>query len=252
MNCHQVSSLQSMNPKQTNTKFKTVLCLVAPLICAQILADEETHFPGASSDRGTIKAQELVEELYVKGEYERSLLIYERELAPTGDKYAQYMVGFMHLTGQGTDVDRSTALAWYRLAAERQDVPIVQARDALYQAMSQEEIVRSNQLFVDIWRKFGDNPLLLRLIRDDLRILKERTGSRIGGGNGSSPLTIISSSTGTSSSDAYYERVRQRIARRLEFLKSNVEIIDLELGDELAVKGQLEEEIREAVFALDI
>lgn len=229
-----------------------MVCLIAPLICTQIPAGEDTHFPGAFSDRSTIKAQQLVEELYEKGEYERSLLIYKRELAPTGDKYAQYMVGFMHLTGQGTDIDRATALAWYRLAAERQDVPIVQARDALYQAMSREEIVRSNQLFVDIWRKFGDNPLLLHLIRDDLRILKERTGSRIGGGMGSSPLTIIDPRTGMPSSDAYYERVRQRIEQRLEFLKSNVEIIDLELGDELAVKGQLEEEVREAVAALDI
>lgn len=70
MNCHQVSSLQSMKPKHTNTKFKTMVCLIAPLICTQIPAGEDTHFPGAFSDRSTIKAQQLVEELYEKGEYE--------------------------------------------------------------------------------------------------------------------------------------------------------------------------------------
>ena len=52
-------------------------------------------------------------------EYERAFMIYEKELAPLGDKYAQYMVGYMYLNAQSVLQDKISALAWFRIAAER-------------------------------------------------------------------------------------------------------------------------------------
>jgi len=221
------------------------------LILAAALADDFSQFPGASADGRTLDAQEQVESIYESGKYGRALLIYKEELAPIGDKYAQYMVGYMHLKGQGVEKNRPAALAWFRLAAERRELAILQARDSLFHQMSQEEIVESNRIYVELWRELGDNKLVLDLIRQDLKVLQTRTGSRIPN-SGSSPITIIDVRRGESSGDAYYDRVRKRVALRMDYLDSNVEIVDLELADGLAVKKSLELEIREEMAALDM
>ncbi len=54
--------------------------------------------------------QRKVDQLFERGDYERAYFIYRNELAPAGDKYAQYMVGFMHLTGMGIDEDPVAAV----------------------------------------------------------------------------------------------------------------------------------------------
>ena len=50
-----------------------------------------------------VQLQDRVDELYERGKYDRAYLIYRDELALAGDKYAQYMVGFMYLTGKGVE-----------------------------------------------------------------------------------------------------------------------------------------------------
>ena len=57
---------------------------------------------------------------------------------------------------------------------------------------------------------------------------------------------------GDSTGDSYYDRVRDRIRLRMDYLDSNVEIVDLDLGDELAVTKSLELELREEMAALDM
>jgi Sel1 repeat-containing protein len=226
--------------------------IVAALAHVPAHSDVYNFFPGASADQRTLQAQRLVEQLYEDREFKRSLIIYEKELAPIGDKYAQYMVGFMYYRGHGVEADRPAALAWFRLAAERRDPPIVAARDALFSSMSQEEIVESNQIFVKLWRKLGDNQIILNLVRRDLNLLKEKTGSRIAGSN-TSPMTIVRVQQNTTiSSAAFYDRVRERLEMRLNFLNSNVEIVDIALNDDMAVKKSLEQEIREEMAALDM
>jgi TPR repeat protein len=228
-----------------------VVGMVATFAYVSANSDAYNYFPGASADQRTLQAQRLVEQLYEDREFKRSLIIYEKELAPIGDKYAQYMVGFMYYRGHGVQVNRPAALAWFRLAAERRDPPIVAARDALFSTMSQEEIVESNQIFVKLWRELGDSQIILDLVRHDLNLLKARTGSRIPGAN-SSPVTIIRWDSAATSSDAYYDRVRKRLEMRLNFLNSNVEIVDIALNDDMAVKKSLEQEIREEMAALDM
>lgn len=224
---------------------------VGSMLCVAAMAEGFSQFPGALADARTLDAQEQVESIYEAKEYERALLIYKEELAPIGDKYAQYMVGYMHLRGQGVEKSRPAALAWYRLAAERREPAILQARDSLFHRMSQEEIVESNRIFVELWRELGDNKLVLDLIRQDLKVLQARTGSRIANSS-TSPITIVDVRRGDSSGDAYYDRVRRRVAMRMDFLDSNVEIVDLDLRDELAVSKSLELEIREEMAALDM
>ena len=246
-----MSEITHLMSKRFNIRVSLVTGMLASLACASLFAEEVRYFPGSTADNDTVKAQQLVEELYEAGDYRRSLTIYTKELTPIGDKYAQYMVGFMHLNGQGTEADRSVALAWYRLAAERRDPAISQARDMLYLNMSQEEVMESNEIFVGLWRKYGDNKLILALVKRDLDMLASRTGSRIASSS-TGPTTVISLSSGSYSSDSYYERIEKRIAMRIEFLDANVEIVDLELGEDLAVRQSLENEFRKQLETLDI
>lgn len=225
--------------------------IAAVLAHGSAFSEGYTHVPGASSDQRTLQAQAQVEKLYESGEYERSIIIYEKELAPVGDKYAQYMVGFMHHWGQGVGKDLPTALAWYRLAAERQNQPIVEERDRLFGAMSDEEIDASNKIFVRLWRRLGDNKLILNLIREDMAILRKKAGSRIPGAS-SGPMTVVYMRGATIDSNGFYDRVRKRMETRMEYLNTNVEIVDIPLTDEKSVKHSLEREIREEMAALDI
>jgi len=212
-------------------------------------AQNYKNFPGASVDQKTLRAQDRAEDMYEKGEYGRALLIYKKDLAPTGDKYAQYMVGYMHLAGKSVEPDRALALAWYRLAAERGEPSIVRARDALHKSVSVEELERSNTIFVDLWQKLGDNRLILDLIRADIEVLRARTGTRIPGAS-TGQLTIINVS-GNGGSERFYSDVHERLDTRMQYLETNVEIIDIEQDDDVADIRTLEMEIRKELAALD-
>ena len=231
------------------------LLFITGLICLLAAAAQSQtfkHFPGATADRSTMRALDRVEKLYDAGDYKRALLIYEKELAPLGDKYAQYMVGYMHLSGKSVPQDKPLALAWYRLAAERGEPALIQARDALVKTLTDDELARSNVIFVDLWKELGDTRLILELIREDIEDLGVRTGSRIPGAN-SGRLTIVSM-TGEDAGDEYYEHLRDRIRSRLEYLDSRVGIEDIDISIEekdFADIKALEMQTRADVAAMD-
>lgn len=232
--------------------------LALTLVCGALLAlpylpswsQSHKHFPGASLDRGTLRVRERVEELYENREYERALLIYEEDLAPTGDKYAQYMVGYIHLAGQGVPPSRVVALAWYRLASERGEPLFVQARDELLQSMDAAEIEASNEIFRPIWNELGDSRLLLELIRADMEILSERTGSRLAAGADSRPLTVINVRSANIGSENFYQQVSDRVEQRLNYLDTEVEISDIALETDLDDLQSMEEDMRRRYAAL--
>ena len=120
--------------------------------------------------------------MYTSGDYERALLIYEKELAPIGDKYAQYMVGYMHLNAEGTAQNRAEALAWFRLAAERGEPLLGQVRDEVTAKLTPAERIAAEAIFLDLWKEMGDRALLVELIERDMRTLRGQTGTRIPGG----------------------------------------------------------------------
>ncbi|HEX9851493.1 MAG TPA: hypothetical protein VGA68_00695 [Woeseiaceae bacterium] len=230
-------------------------CLAVLLSVASCLAAAgETYkqFPGAPLDERTMRTQERVEQLYEQGEYARALLIFEEDLAPRGDKYAQYTIGYMHLNGQGTPRNSARALAWYRLAAERGTPAFVQARDALLSNLIPGEIAESSRIFADLWKEMGDNRILVDLIRDDLDVLRSRTGTRIPGGAASAPLTVIDLSGSGAASANFYEAVQERLQTRLAYLKTNVDIIDIEQGSDDAVVQELEDDMRKVIASLEL
>ena len=225
--------------------------LLAVFFCASVQAQSYTPFPGVAQDERTLRTQERVEELYSAGDFERALLIYQKELAPLGDKYAQYMVGYMHLNAQSVPQDKASALAWYRIAAERGEPVLVQARDELLASMTAEEIADSNRRFLDLWRSIGDTRILMNLIRKDMDILKSRTGSRIPGSAASSPALIYRPS-GEPLPPNYYRDVRVRLEARLTYLETRIEISDVALGSENEQLDVLEAQVRAELAALEV
>lgn len=148
-----------------------VLSLAIPLA-----ATAGDAFPGQAPSRSKMRTQEKVDSLFEKGDYERAMFIYKKELAPVGDKFAQYMVGYMHVAGKGVQADTILASAWYRLAAERGNEQFVRVRDKLLALMNDEQRARSDMLFVDLRRQMGDAVLISQLIQEDTAVLRGRRG----------------------------------------------------------------------------
>jgi len=224
--------------------------LLASLWCAVAQAQFYEPFPGTETDHRTISIQEKVDDLYTARKYERAFFIYEKELAPLGDKYAQYMVGYMYLNAQGVAQDKAQALAWYRLSAERGEPVLRKAQAKLIESMSAEEIARSNVLFTELQGSIGDTKLISDLIRQDLDTLKARTGSRIPGSSAGGPMIIIRPSGDTVGPD-YYRDVRIRIEARLSYLETRVEISDIAVHMDEEALRLLQEQAKSEIAALD-
>lgn len=105
------------------------------------------------------------DDLFERGEVGRAFFIYRNELVPLGDKYAQYMVGYMHLTGLATRQDRVAASAWYRLAAERGTPEFVALRDRLLAELTDEQRQGSDSLYRELHLEYCDLVILLTSIK---------------------------------------------------------------------------------------
>jgi TPR repeat protein len=200
---------------------RSAIGVLALCAVAAVSADEYRQFPGVPTDSRTLRIKDKVEEIYSSADYERAMLIYEKELAPRGDKYAQYMVGYMYLTGRGVEKNPAEALAWYRLAAERGEPKFIQARDALYASLNEAALADSGDRFAELWQRYGDRKLILDLIRADLDVLRQHTEAGL---SDNSPRTsIVSGYSGSESGDPYLRRVRAQLTERLEYLNAIVE-----------------------------
>jgi hypothetical protein len=204
--------------------FAVALCLTAPPAFAQGVAGP---FSGSAVDSKTMRIQERVEELFEQGDYERALIIYRQDLAPIGDKYAQYMVGYMYLTGTGVDEDPVMASAWYRLAAERSYKEFLNERDQLLGAFSDVDLLHSDILYLQLRHEYSDVVLLLNLIKDDIESMPPTTGSRLSGG--SSAVTMVDTHTGsTVSRDSVVGQLNRRIEARLKFMSKQLKMPNLD------------------------
>lgn len=181
-------------------------------------------------DSRTLAIQTKVDDLFDAGEFKRAYFLYRNELVPLGDKYAQYMVGYMLLSGMGVEEDDIAASAWYRLAAERHTPEFVAVRDQLMRGMSDEEMRRSDILYLDLRRKFCDLAVVLASIKRNRQELEPRTGSRLK--NRSSSLTVIETSAGGRSRSGadFYGRIHRRLLNRVQLLLETGEFP--ELGDD--------------------
>jgi len=211
------------------SKFSTVVLLAS--IALMTTPVEAQRSPGLSTDppdSRTLRVQRKVDELYERGEFDRAYFIYRNELVPVGDKYAQYMVGHMHLTGRGAAEDPVVASAWYRLAAERGTPEFVAVRDQLMHDLNADERRRSNSGYQRLRRQFSDLVILFENIKRTYRELQSATGSRIAVRSG--PMNIVgasSSNQGHSSADDY-GHMRNEMRRQLVLLSELGDFPDLE------------------------
>jgi hypothetical protein len=215
------------------------------------LAQTYPSFPGGETDQRTTdqrtrRTQEQVEELYMQGAYDRAYFIYRNELAPRGDKYAQYMIGYMHmhLTGAGVAEDPAVALAWYRLAAERGEPSISLAGDELEVTLNPTQIAATDALFAELKSELSDRVLIIKLIREDLDLL--RSSPVPGDSRGGSHTLMIDRRYGQMSSGHYYQLIEKRIDARLKYLKGQVEVVDIGNGSEASELAEIEAEFRRA------
>lgn len=120
----------------------------------------------------TLRLHDKAEKLYRDGYSKRAYFIYVNELAVIGDKYAQYMAGYMSLTGKGISQDTVRASAWYRLAAERGSQEFTAVRDQLLEAMSEADLQASDSLYLAMRQKYSDLVLVLAYLREERELLK--------------------------------------------------------------------------------
>ena len=214
-----VSKLSKIRP----ILWLVMMVLIGTSVHAQRAAGLSANFP----DSHTLKVQRKVDQLFDRGEYERAYFIYRNELVPLGDKYAQYMVGFMHLTGMGVEEDPVAASAWYRLAAERNTPQFVAVRDMLLEDISPEQRQQSDRLFIEIRRSHSDLVILLDSIKRNLRDIRPTTGSRL---RTSSPMTVIDSKSPNyaQSSTIFYGRIESELEGNLVMLAQIGGFEDLE------------------------
>ena len=199
-------------------------------------------FPGQTPDRRIIKTQEKVDVLFDKGKYGRAMFIYRHELAPLGDKYAQYMVGYMFLAGKGVEEDLAAAAAWYRLAAERQHKTFVDEHTRLHLLLNEAQRVRSDEIYVALRGELGDAALIGRLIDEDLQSLRARIRE--------DPFAqdIISRSN-FDRRESIYQQTARRIRSRINYLEDKLAsddlVIDIERQRFRELQARVERELRE-------
>ncbi|HZX22041.1 MAG TPA: SEL1-like repeat protein [Woeseiaceae bacterium] len=197
-----------------------------------LAAAAQERFPGSAPSSRTVKIQQKAERAYQEGDYERAFRIWRKDLVEIGDKYAQYMVGYLYLTGQGTERDATKAYAWYRLAAERGHDELVRVMEELEPRLTPAELDAGMAEYERLSGKYGDRKLVRRLIRIDELRLKKRTG-RVGASVGA-PMTVVLRNGRSVDATRYYAAIEERLQRRYQYLQGYVEFGELEtLPDEL-------------------
>ena len=192
-----------------------------------------TQAQGRGFDTPTLRLQAKADNLYRKGHWERAHFIYVNELAAKGDKYSQYMAGYMCMHGKGVERDKVRASAWYRLAAERDGPEFVAIRDQTLESMSEEEKLASDAIYVDLRQRFSDLVLMLDDIEEEREAINEKpTGSRLSGS--SSSITVIDPATGdTIGRSDYLRRLEKRMQARLDYIAETLgsESLDADMSD---------------------
>ena len=152
--------------------------LIAMLLALPMTAVSQQNVLGEAENRAILNLQQKADSDFAKGEYGQALEVYQKELAPLGDKYSQYMVGYMYLAGKGVQEDALLASAWYRLAAQRETEEYARIRDSLLALCNDEQRSRSDEIYILLRRKMGDLTLVGQLIQSDLQFLRRHTENR--------------------------------------------------------------------------
>lgn len=183
--------------------------------------------PGAAVCAEVLRLQAKADDLYHDGHWERAYFIYANDLAAIGDKYSQYMAGYMCLHGKGVERDRIEASAWYRLAAEGGSPEFVKVRDELLESLGDGEKALSDTAYIKLRRRFGDLALLMaQLDEDRAQLLEPPTGSRLF--TDTSSILIIEPQKGTISRSEYLRRKERRMQVKLDYVADQLGIEELD------------------------
>ena len=220
------------------------------LLCAAA-AGQPAAAQDRSNDSPALRLHLKAESLYQNGHFERAYFIYVNELAAIGDKYSQYMAGYMCLNGQGTRLDRIKASAWFRLAAERGAPEFIQVRDQLLGAMGETELESSDNAYLEMRLKYSDLILALGHLRDERRLLGSgKTGSRLNATSG--PITIVDPRTGVPMTrDDYVRRIEDRMQVRLDFITDHMGIEPVEASMDEREFRRFAERVRDYLGVVD-
>lgn len=221
------------------------------LSCATVEAQRSKEAPSYFPDARSLTVQRKVDELFERGDYQRAYFIYRNELAPAGDKYAQYMIGYMHLMGMGAAEDPGAAFAWYRLAAERGTAEFAAVRDQLGRDLDASERRRADVLYPQLRREYSDLVVLLAAIKRDLRALKAQSGSRLAAQ--SNPMTVVDSRLPVSvkSGADYYGRIRRQLEANLVTLASLGKFSDMQTDPDRVDFDKLERRVAQRLESTD-
>jgi len=223
--------------------------LIALMIASAASSQSYPSFPGEETDKRTLRTQEQVDVIFESGDFDRAYRIYRKDLAPRGDKYAQYMVGYMHLKGAGVSEDPVAALAWYQIAAERGDPSVSTARDELKKTLSLAQIAAADVLFANLRNELSDRVLLLQLVKQDLNILRNSASGGVS--PGAANMTVFDRRYGVTSGTHYYQMIRNRLDRRMTYLKGQVEVVDVEGDPHTRELIEIELEIKKLAAVID-
>ncbi len=226
--------------KRTNTLLIMLALLVPGLAVAQW-----AEFPTGDLDSRTIRTQEKVESLYERGDFKRAHFIYSNELARQGDKYAQYMTGYMYLMGQGVEEDPVKAAAWYRIAAERHAPEFIAVRDQVLQTLDDEQRARSDEFYVELRKECSDIVVVMGLLAADLKSMKSlRTGSRLPAN--ATSVVVVDPKTGRAvSADHVRNRYLRNVQIRVDFVTDRLEIDKIDAEDVSHQMESLWERVRD-------
>lgn len=229
------------------SKTKIVIWITALILTGAIAnAQRSSELSAVLPNSRTLAIQSKVDNLFEAGSYERAFFLYRHDLAPLGDKYAQYMVGFMYRSGIGVEEDLIVASAWYRLAAERGTPEFVAVRDRLLLNMEAAQRRRSDADYLTLRLKYCDLAVLMSAIRRSMEELDVRTGSRIPGASG--PLTVIDVRRGTvQSGEEYYGAQRKQLVLRVKLLQEVGGFQDMNTDPDTINLRELERRVLERI-----
>lgn len=125
-----------------------------------------------------------------KGDYQHAIDMY-KVAASWAYKPAEYNLALMYFKGQGVPVDRARGAAWMVLAAERGQRQYVKARDLMVTVLSKPEFARTDVLWGELKKTYGDQVALRRAKAQWAYVRTHQTGTRVGGATGELSVGVL-------------------------------------------------------------
>ena len=134
-----------------------------------------------------------------KHDYEHAMAMYKVS-ASWAYKPAEYNLGVLYLNGHGSPVDLPQAMAWFALAAERNETQYVYARQLLYAHLTPEQFAQANAIWRELLPEYGDAAALPRAKARWREVLMSATGSRVGS---AAPHLVVGGTAGRNSHESF-------------------------------------------------